>query len=109
MLQVRQPWAEVEVKPAQPTAEEREWLEKEGFIKDEEDEGEEGDKEQDGRGRVRSHSPSRGSSCRQRLSGAICCFRVNGLGGGTARSTVARGTAEGEGLARRRAATWAGK
>ena len=45
-LQVRQPWAGVEVKAAQPTAEQMEWLEKEGFIKDEEEEeaaeGEEG-------------------------------------------------------------------
>jgi hypothetical protein len=37
-LQVRQPWADVEVKAAQPTAEQMEWLEKEGFIKDEEEE-----------------------------------------------------------------------
>lgn len=44
LLQVRQPWADVEVKPAAPTAEQMEWLEKEGFIKDEEEEeeGEEG-------------------------------------------------------------------
>ena len=45
-MQVRQPWADVEVKAAQPTAEQMEWLEKEGFIKDEEEEevaeGEEG-------------------------------------------------------------------
>ncbi len=43
---MRQPWADVEVKAAQPTAEQMEWLEKEGFLKDEEEEepaeGEEG-------------------------------------------------------------------
>ena len=53
-VQVRQPWAEVEVKPAQPTAEQREWLEKEGFIKDEE-EGAEGDQEQEPGDKRRVH------------------------------------------------------
>ncbi|BDA47701.1 Pre-mRNA-processing factor 17 [Coccomyxa sp. Obi] len=47
VLQVRQPWADVEVKAAQPTPEQMEWLEKEGFIKDEEEE-EEGDGEEGG-------------------------------------------------------------
>lgn len=69
MEQVRQPWADVEVKPAQPTAEQREWLEKEGFIKDEE-EGAEGDddKEPGDRRRVRKiynpSCPSSIQSCR---------------------------------------------
>ncbi len=43
--QVRQPWADVELAPAVPSAEQLEWLEKEGFIGDEEEEaeGEEGE------------------------------------------------------------------
>ena len=40
---MRQPWADVQLAPAVPTEEQLEWLEKEGFIKDDEDE--EGDKE----------------------------------------------------------------
>ena len=33
----RQPWADKTVEPARPTAEQLEWLEQEGFIKDEEE------------------------------------------------------------------------
>ena len=31
MLQTRQPWADVEIEPARPTAEQEEWLKAEGF------------------------------------------------------------------------------
>ena len=34
----RQPWSNKAVAPAKPTVEELEWLEQEGFIKDEEEE-----------------------------------------------------------------------
>lgn len=37
----RQPWAERQVQPAKPTEEQLAWLKEEGFIKDEEEEGEE--------------------------------------------------------------------
>lgn len=41
-LQNRQPWADKEVEPARPTAEQLEWLEKEGFIKEPEEGAEPG-------------------------------------------------------------------
>ena len=31
VLQTRQPWADVEIEPARPTAEQEEWLKAEGF------------------------------------------------------------------------------
>ena len=35
-LEARQPWADKQVEAAKPTAEQMEWLEKEGFLKEEE-------------------------------------------------------------------------
>lgn len=49
-LQNRQPWADKEVEPARPTAEQLEWLEREGFIKEPEEGAEAGT--QGGRVRV---------------------------------------------------------
>ena len=49
--QVRQPWADVALKPAVPTAEQLEWLEKEGFIRDEEEEAEGAEGEEGGEGK----------------------------------------------------------
>jgi hypothetical protein len=42
-LEARQPWADKAVPAARPTAEQLEWLEKEGFLKDKEAEGAEGE------------------------------------------------------------------
>lgn len=42
-LEARQPWADKQVEAAKPTAEQMEWLEKEGFLKDEETEAAEGE------------------------------------------------------------------
>eukprot|EP00884_Botryococcus_braunii_P023228 jgi/Botrbrau1/958/Bobra.114_1s0003.2 len=42
VLQDRQPWADKEVEPARPTAEQLEWLEQEGFIKEPEEGAEPG-------------------------------------------------------------------
>ena len=43
-LEARQPWADKAHQPAQPTPEQLEWLEAEGFLKDkEEEEGNEGE------------------------------------------------------------------
>ena len=42
-LEARQPWADKQVEAAKPTAEQMEWLEKEGFLKDEEAEAAEGE------------------------------------------------------------------
>ena len=65
MAQVRQPWADVELKPAVPTAEQLEWLEAEGFIRDEEEEAEgaEGEEGGDGKAKRRVRAALRMHAC----------------------------------------------
>ena len=42
VIEQRQPWADKQVAPAKPTDEQLLWLKEEGFIKEEEEEGEDG-------------------------------------------------------------------
>ena len=63
LTQVRQPWADVQLEPAVPTAEQLEWLEKEGFIVEEEEEEAGDDKDGDEPGTAAAKKRKVGPAC----------------------------------------------